>query len=130
MTLPTPRRRMSQKRRQHIFTEHCTAHNIAPCCLCGEPIHRHDDDWQIEHIRALGLLGKDTNTNCAPAHTRCAIEKTHKLDLPMIRKAKRQAAAGLAKFATPGLANKPCSRAFWRHEGAVYDWKQGRYTLR
>jgi hypothetical protein len=90
MTENTPRARMSPQRRQHIFSENCTAHNVAPCCICGDPIHRHSDRWIIEHKRALALLGPDTNTNCGPAHFACAQVKTHKQDLPRIRKAKRQ----------------------------------------
>jgi hypothetical protein len=130
MILPTPRQRMSKKRRHHIFTENCTAHDIAPCCLCGEPIHRRKDDWQIEHVRALGLLGKDTNTNCRPAHTLCAIEKTQKHDLPMIRKAKRQAEAatpreGMCVMHTP-KTKKP-ARGFQVPAGYSYNWRAGRY---
>jgi hypothetical protein len=37
MTANTPRGR--PQRRHAIFLENCTAHNIAPCCLCGEPSH-------------------------------------------------------------------------------------------
>lgn len=112
----TPRKGMSQKRRHHIFTENSTAHNVAPCCVCGEPIHRHDDDWQIEHMRALALLGKDTNTNCAPAHTACAREKTHRQDLPAIRKAKR-------------LASPKKRKGVWKSENTTYDWKRQRYMI-
>lgn len=155
MTSPTPRGRMSQKRRQHIFSEHCTGHHIAPCCLCGKPIHRHDDEWIIEHVRALGLLGKDTNTNCGPAHVACAAEKTHKQDLPRIRKAKRQALAtmhakrltmhGSAPISSEGVetpqthathgvasdflqAQKKPARAFQVPAGVVFDWKRKRYV--
>jgi hypothetical protein len=113
----TPRKRMSSKRRHHIFSEHCTGHNVAPCCICGEPIHRTDDRWIIEHVRALALLGRDVNTNCGPAHYDCAMVKTHTQDLPRIRKAKRQA------------NRRTSSRGFWKPEGVVYDWKRGRYTL-
>jgi hypothetical protein len=115
----TPRGRMSQRRRQHIFSENCTAHNIAPCCICGDPIHRHDDKWIIEHKRALGLLGPDTNTNCGPAHFDCAQVKTHTQDLPRIRKAKRQQARHDGKKAPT---------KFWKPAGAIYDWKRGQYT--
>jgi hypothetical protein len=93
MPEPTPRGRMSPRRRQAIFTEHATAHNVAPCCLCGRPIHRHNDQWIIEHKRALGLLGRDVNTNCGPAHEDCRRAKD-KRDLGMMAKAKRQADAG------------------------------------
>ena len=120
MIAPTPRQRMTAKRRQHIFSEHCTAHNVAPCCLCGEPVHRHDDKWIVEHKRALGLLGADTNSNCAPAHARCASVKTHTQDLPRIRKAKRQASAG-ARPVKKGRLAPPAGMAF--------DWKRRRYLV-
>jgi hypothetical protein len=118
VTANTPRARMSAKRRQAIFTEHCTGHNVAPCCLCGEPIYRLTDRWIIEHKRALALLGPDVNTNCAPAHFACAQVKTHTQDLPRIRKAKRQADAG-------GRVERP---AFPRPAGHAYDWRQRRYV--
>lgn len=113
----TPRRPMSAKRRQAIFTEHATAHNVAPCCLCGRPIHRHNDQWIIEHMRALGLLGPDTNTNCAPAHEDCRRVKD-KQDIGMMAKAKRQTDAG-ARKKTPAFTPPP---------DHAYDWRQRRYT--
>jgi hypothetical protein len=117
MTANTPRARMSANRRQAIFTEHATAHNVAPCCLCGEPIHRHNDQWIIEHKRALGLLGPDVNTNCAPAHENRRRVKD-KQDIGMIAKAKRQAHAG----------SKPDRPAFTHPADHAYDWKQRRYV--
>lgn len=118
---PTPRRPMSPKRRHHIFSENCTGHNIAPCCICGEPIHRHNDQWIIEHKRALGLLGPDVNTNCGPAHAACALKKTAEQDLPRIAKAKRMAEAGAKK-------EKP-ARGFQTPAGSRYDWRQRRYVF-
>ncbi len=122
MTENTPRGRMSPKRRHHIFSENCTGHNIAPCCICARPIHRHNDSWIVEHKRALGLLSRDVNSNCAPAHVACASEKTHKRDLPAIRKAKRQAEAGRVR-------PEPLVTSFRRPDGAKYDWKLRRYIL-
>lgn len=110
---------MSAKRRQAIFSEHCTGHHIAPCCLCGKPIHRHNDRWTIEHIRALGLMGEDTNANCAPAHEVCRREKD-KADLSRIAKAKRQARAGKKK-------EKP-ARGFQTPAGCKFDWRKRRYV--
>ncbi len=112
----TPRLRMSAKRRAHIFSEHATAPTIAPCCVCGQPIHKQRDRWIVEHVRALGLLGPDLNTNCAPAHYACAVEKTRD-DISRITKAKRQSRAG-----------KPKSR--WKPENARFDWKRGRYVIK
>lgn len=119
MTLPTLRGPMTEKRRQHIFSENCTGHNTALCCNCGRPIHRHDDDWMIEHKRALGLLGPDTNPNCGPSHVDCGNEKTAKRDIPAIAKAKRMAKAG---------AKKKPARAFQVPAGITYDWRQRRYV--
>lgn len=120
MTFNTPRQRMSDKRRQHIFSENCTGHNVAPCCICDKPIHRTNDRWIVEHKRALGLLGRDVNTNCGPAHYDCAQVKTHAEDLPRIRKAKRQQAMH--------EGSKEISRRFMRPAGLVYDWQKRRYV--
>lgn len=120
MTANTPRQRMSAARRHHIFSENCTAHDVAPCCICGKPVHRYDDDWIIEHKRALALLGADTNTNCGPADVNCASVKTYTQDLPAIAKAKRQQQAG-AKKAKRGFNVPP---------GFAYDWQRRRYCLR
>lgn len=120
MIEPTPRQPMSPKRRHHIFSENCTSNNVAPCCICGEPIHRHNDKWIIEHKRALGLLGPDVNSNCGPAHAACALKKTAEQDLPRIAKAKRQADAGAKK-------EKP-ARAFQVPAGVVFDWRSKRYV--
>ena len=122
----TPRKRMSQKRRQAIFTEHCTAHNVAPCCVCGEPIHRRNDRWIVEHVRPLALLGKDTNPNCAPAHYLCGIAKTTR-EAPTIAKAKRQARTA-EKHPRASRAFPESKRGFWKPENAFYDWRLRRYV--
>ena len=129
---------MSQKCRQHIFGEHCTANNIAPCCLCGQPIHRHNDQWTIEHLIALGLLGPDLNSNCAPAHEACRRQKD-KIDVARIAKAKRQAEAGMPRnmrhtYSPQGMAimttpeTKKPARGFQAPAGVKYDWRQRRYV--
>ncbi|ESY02737.1 hypothetical protein [Mesorhizobium sp. LNJC405B00] len=122
MTANTPRAGMSPRRRQHIFSENCTSHNVAPCCVCGEAIHRHEDRWIIEHKRALALLGPDVNTNCGPAHFRCGEVKTYTQDLPRIRKAKRQQARH--------EGTKKPARGFQVPAGVSFDWKAQRYTNR
>lgn len=45
------------------------------CCLCLLPITQHKR-WILEHIKPLWLGGADDETNLAPAHFECAIEKT------------------------------------------------------
>lgn len=122
----TPRKRMSPKRRHHIFSEHCTGHNVAPCCLCGEPIHRTNDRWIIEHVRPLALLGKDTNTNCAPSHYLCGIAKTA-TEARTVAKAKRQARTAEIGQRAP-RAFPESRRGFWKPKDAHYDWQLGRYV--
>ena len=128
MTAPTPRGRMSEKRRQHIFSENCVAHHIAPCCNCGRPIHRHNEKWMIEHKRALGLLGPDTNTNCGPSHVDCGKVKTATQDIPAIAKAKRQHAAGTVRTFTKAEQTKKPARVFQVPAGVAFDWRQRRYV--
>lgn len=126
----TPRGRMSEKRRQHIFSENCIAHHVALCCNCGRPIHRHNDAWMIEHKRALGLLGPDTNPNCGPSHVECGRVKTATQDIPSIAKAKRQHAAGTVRAfpkAEQVKKRKP-ARAFQVPAGVVFDWRLKRYA--
>jgi hypothetical protein len=95
--------------------------------VSGNPIHRHNDRWIIEHERALALLGLDTNTNCGPAHFTCAQVKTHKRDWPRIRKAKRQQVKGTAeKFSA---AEPKPRKAFTIPAGVVHDLKQRRYIF-
>ncbi|WP_108609381.1 hypothetical protein [Aminobacter sp. MSH1] len=125
---------MTEKRRQHIFSENCTGHNVAPCCICERLIHRHNDRWIVEHKRALALLGADTNTNCGPAHYECAQVKTHTEDLPRIRKAKRQQEAATPRYVhdTHTLEDmappRPKKRQLTTPEGSSYDWKLRRYV--
>lgn len=118
LTEATPRQRMSQKRRHHIFTDHCISHQVAPCVVCGKPVHRFNDRWIIEHVRPLGLLGRDVNTNCGPAHYECGMVKTVTQDMPRIRKARRQAMAG-----------RKVGSGFRKPAGAVYDWSRRKYVF-
>lgn len=47
------------------------------CVLCDNPIDTHyHKPWTLEHIKPLWLGGADDETNLAPAHYDCAIEKT------------------------------------------------------
>lgn len=46
------------------------------CCLCGTNIDVPKQKWILEHIKPLWLGGADDESNMAPAHYSCAIEKT------------------------------------------------------
>lgn len=77
------RRRRSPEQREAI----CKAHNWT-CCICKGQIDPVREKWILEHEIPLASGGADDETNIAPAHQRCAIEKT-KDDLTKIAKGKR-----------------------------------------
>lgn len=52
------------------------------------------EKWTIEHLRALGLGGDDSDANTAPAHERCRRTKD-KADIKSISKAKRMKAKAI-----------------------------------
>jgi len=106
---------------------HCIADDVAPCCICGELIHRTNDRWIIEHLRALGLLGEDSDGNCAPAHYLCGIAKTAR-EARTIAKAKRQAKA-LAKGKTAPASPAESKPGFWKPDNAFWDWRKRRYVF-
>ena len=85
----TPRRHMSPARRLRIWER-----EKGICCLCSRKIDGVRESWIIEHKRALGLGGEDTDENCAPAHEDCRRAKD-KQDVPAIAKAKRMKAKHL-----------------------------------
>jgi 5-methylcytosine-specific restriction endonuclease McrA len=78
------RKSISTARRERIFD---AAGGL--CHICGGKIS--GKAWDVEHIRALGLLGEDDDANMAPAHKACHAPKT-KDDTARIAKAKRQRA--------------------------------------
>lgn len=89
----TKRGSMTPARRLRIWEAH-----KGICCLCGKKIDGVRDKWTVEHLRALGLGGEDTDANCAPAHEACRRGKD-KVDVSAIAKAKRVKAKhlGIAK---------------------------------
>ena len=84
----TRRRPMSATRQLRIWEAH-----KGRCYLCGRKIVA-GEAWEVEHMRALGLGGTDTDDNCAPAHKACHASKTRD-DAARIAKAKRQKARHL-----------------------------------
>lgn len=79
----TPRRHMSATRRARVFE---SAGGL--CHLCGQRIQA-GQTWEVEHVRALGLLGTDDDSNLAPAHKSCHAPKTAD-DVARMAKAFRQ----------------------------------------
>jgi 5-methylcytosine-specific restriction protein A len=77
------RKRRTPQQREAI----CVAHDWI-CCICAGKIDPVREKWILEHKLALAAGGADDDTNLAPAHYRCAIEKT-KDDVKTIAKINR-----------------------------------------
>jgi 5-methylcytosine-specific restriction protein A len=84
----TNRQSFSPMRKLRIFE---AASGI--CHLCGLRIQA-GDKWEVEHRRALALLGTNDDANLAPVHVDCHAEKT-KDDVARNAKAKRAKAKHL-----------------------------------
>lgn len=110
----TSRGHMSPSRRLRIWEKHGGV-----CVLCKHPIDGVREKWIVEHLRALGLGGSDTDDNCGPAHVACADVKTTTQDVPAIAKAKRRKASHLG-IKKPSRFPKPPA-------GSRYDWGKSRY---
>lgn len=67
----TRRKRLTPRTRLAVWERHG-----GRCCLCNELIDGTRERWIVEHVRALELGGEDAESNMAPAHESCAIEKT------------------------------------------------------
>lgn len=84
----TARKSMSPRRRLAVWE---AARGV--CHLCGQKI-KAGEKWEVEHKRALALLGTDDDANLAPAHIACHAVKT-KDDVGRLSKALRQRAKHL-----------------------------------
>jgi 5-methylcytosine-specific restriction endonuclease McrA len=69
----TPRKRFSVKERLALFQK-----AGGKCCLCGGKIDAAREKWIVEHVRPLWCDGDNSADNVAPAHAKCAAEKTTK----------------------------------------------------
>ena len=58
------------------------------CHLCNRKIVE-GEPWEVEHPKAIGLGGKDDESNMMPAHVDCHAGKT-RADVRVMRKADRQ----------------------------------------
>lgn len=65
-----PRKPLTNKQRLQMFIRH-----NGICCICGHKIDGVHEMWD-EHINPLWLNGDNSAENRAPAHARCAREKT------------------------------------------------------
>lgn len=67
-----PRKPLTNKQRMEMFVRH-----KGVCCICGHKIDGVRQAWD-EHINPLWLSGDNSAENRAPAHVKCAREKTSK----------------------------------------------------
>jgi 5-methylcytosine-specific restriction endonuclease McrA len=88
----TTRRPISSSKRLAIFEA-----AGGRCHICGLKIR--GKEWDVEHVRPLGLLGADDMSNLAPAHRVCHSPKTA-ADVASIAKAKRQKIAHIGAYKT------------------------------
>lgn len=65
-----PRKPLTSKQRLEMFIRH-----NGICCICGFKIDGVREMWD-EHINPLWLAGDNSAENRAPAHVRCARQKT------------------------------------------------------
>lgn len=70
--MTTPRPSFSAARRAAIFRD-----NDGVCHICTRKIAA-GEPWQVEHVKARGLQGPDTDDNLRPAHVDCHAGKTRK----------------------------------------------------
>lgn len=82
------RKSLSRLARVRIFDN-----SLGVCCLCCRVI-RSGEKWIVEHVKPLWLGGADDETNMAPAHFQCGVEKTCG-EAPVKAKTDRQRAAHL-----------------------------------
>jgi 5-methylcytosine-specific restriction protein A len=111
----TPRKPLTPTQRLKLFEDH-----KGKCGICGLKIQA-GEKWIDEHLRALGLAGSNDMENRAPAHVKCAADKT-KQDVSDIARAKRR------KMRHLGI-KKPSSfqtsRFKKRMDGTVIDKRTG-----
>lgn len=79
---------MSRKRRTGLQRTRIFDAHRGKCCLCGLKIDTLKQKWILEHLKPLWLGGADDESNLAPAHFHCAIEKT-KAEAPVKAKSDR-----------------------------------------
>ena len=76
---------MSARRREHLFTLHGGI-----CHLCGLPIDKVRECFEISHVIEWEISRDDSDENCKPAHYRCHRPHTSIVSLPLIAKVRRQ----------------------------------------
>lgn len=106
----TKRRKLTRLQRVRIFDANCGV-----CCICILDIDKVKDKWIVEHLKPLWLGGADDESNMAPAHERCAIEKTTK-EAPIKAKGDRIRARHLGVKKSQSRPMPGTKASGWKHK--------------
>lgn len=72
MSVQPPRKSLSRNQRAELFLEHGGV-----CHLCKTRIHaERGEAWEVEHVEAREIGGRDDRANLRPAHVKCHKIKT------------------------------------------------------
>ena len=84
------RKPLTRKQRIELFEQHGGI-----CHICGTKIHAsRGEAWEVEHVEALEISGRDDWDNLRPAHVKCHKVKTAE-DVKVIAKCNRRKAKHL-----------------------------------
>jgi 5-methylcytosine-specific restriction endonuclease McrA len=84
MSVQRPRKSLTRNQRAELFLEHG-----GRCYLCGVAINAgRGEAWEVEHVEAREIGGRDDWANLRPAHVKCHKGKT-KEDSKIIAKCNR-----------------------------------------
>lgn len=83
MSVQPPRRSLTRNQRAELFLVH-----KGICYLCEQPIRAPKEAWEVEHVEAREISGRDDWDNLRPAHVHCHKLKTRE-DKKIIAKCNR-----------------------------------------
>ena len=116
----TKRRRLTEKQQTQLFLEHGGI-----CHICEQKIWaERGEKWEVEHVLALAIYGRDDWENLRPAHVKCHKGKTRE-DRKILAKSDRIRARHLGVPKIPRGRAIPGSRASGirkRMNGTVERW--------
>jgi 5-methylcytosine-specific restriction endonuclease McrA len=105
MSVQPPRKSLTRNQRAELFLEH-----RGICHLCGTRIQaERGEAWEVEHVDAREISGRDDASNLRPAHIKCHKVKTAQ-DKAIIAKCNRirNRHLGIKKPSRfPGARNSP-----------------------
>lgn len=108
MSVQAPRKSLSRNQRAELFLEH-----KGVCHLCNIRIQaERGEAWEVEHVEAREISGRDDWANLRPAHVSCHKVKT-KEDKAVIAKCNRNRNRNL------GIKKPRTIRSWRRFDGSI-----------